>query len=118
MAAKQRILCVDDHSDTCDLISLILNDYEVVPSHSKGEALLKATGDSFDLYLLDYYLPDGTGLELCLLLRDFDLSTPVLFVTSEVEITPSQIESVKAQGLVLKANLPEALVSAVANIFQ
>ena len=89
-----------------------------MPAHSKAEALLKATDTQFDLYLLDYYLPDGTGLEVCLLLRDFDKATPVLFVTSEIEITPSQMESVGAHGLVSKADLPEALVSAVSKVFQ
>jgi hypothetical protein len=51
-----------------------------------------------------------------LLLRDFDQSTPVLFVTTENELTLNQIESVKAQGLVLKIDLPEALLSAVTKI--
>jgi CheY-like chemotaxis protein len=59
----------------CSLIATILSDHEVVSAHSKAEALRKATGGLFDLYLLDYYLPDGTGLEVCLLIRDFDDST-------------------------------------------
>jgi CheY-like chemotaxis protein len=63
------------------------------PAHSKAEALRKATGGLFDLYLLDYYLPDGTGLELCLLIRDFDGSTPVLFVTDVAEPGQQQIQA-------------------------
>lgn len=55
MTTKRHILCVDGHSDTCELMSVILADFEVVAAHSKGEALLKATDDSFDLYLLEYY---------------------------------------------------------------
>ena len=118
MATTRRILCVHGHSDTCDLISVILNNFEVVSANSKAEALHKATDNLFDLYLLDYYLPDGTGLELCLLIRGFDESTPILFITGGLDITPSQIETVKAQGLVSKGDLPDALVSAVTKIFQ
>jgi two-component system, chemotaxis family, chemotaxis protein CheY len=104
MPSKRRILCVDDHEDMCS------------PAHSKAEALRKATGGLFDLYLLDYYLPDGTGLELCLLIRDFDDSTPILFVTDVAEPGQQQIQSVNAQGLILKDELPDALVPAVANL--
>ena len=103
MPSKRRILCVDDHEDMCS------------PAHSKAEALRKATGGLFDLYLLDYYLPDGTGLELCLLIRDFDDSTPIL-VTDVAEPGQQQIQSVNAQGLIRKDELPDALVPAVANL--
>jgi CheY-like chemotaxis protein len=113
MPTKRRILCVDDHDDMCSLITTILSDYEVVSAHSKAEALRKATGGFFDLYLLDYYLPDGTGLELCLLLRDFDDSTPILFVTDGADLTQKQIESVNAQGLIRKDELPDGLLSAI-----
>jgi CheY-like chemotaxis protein len=116
MPKKRRILCVDDHDDMCSLIATILSDYEVVSAQSKAEGLRKATGGLFDLYLLDYYLPDGTGLELCLLIRDFDDSTPILFVTDVSELGQQQIQNVNAQGLIRKDELPDALISAVANL--
>lgn len=116
MPTKRRILCVDDQADMCSLISTILSGYEVVSAHSKAEALRLATGGLFDLYLLDYYLPDGTGLELCLLLRDFDDSTPILFVTDETDLSEQQIQSVNAQGIIRKDNLPDGLLSAVPKV--
>lgn len=118
MTNKRRILCVDPEDDICSLISTVLSDHEVVSAHSKAEALRKATAGEFDLYLLDYYLPDGTGLELCLLIRDFDDSTPILFVTNRGTLGKQQLESVNAQGLVIKDDLPEGLVTAVANILR
>lgn len=116
MPTKRRILCVDDQVDMCSLISTILSDYEVVSAHSKGEALRKATGGLFDLSLLDYYLPDGTGLELCLLLRGFDHLTPILFVTDMGDLGHNQIQSVNAQGLIRKDDLPDGLLSAVPKV--
>jgi CheY-like chemotaxis protein len=115
MTSKRRILCVDGNDDTCDLISTILSDYEVVSAHSKAEGLRTATGGMFDLYLLDYYLPDGTGLELCLLIRQFDDSTPVLFLTEIGDLSEQQIQSVNAQGRVGKYKIIDTLPLAVSN---
>ena len=115
---KRRILCVDDQDDMCSLIATILSDHEVVSAHSKAEAIRKATSGLFDLYLLDYYLPDGTGLEVCLLIRDFDDSTPILFVTDFTELTRQQIENVNAQGIVWKQDLPDGLTTAISKIFR
>ena len=116
MTNKRRILYVDDEADMCCLISTILSNHEVVYAHSKVEALHRAMNTVFDLYLLDYYLPDGTGLELCLLIRDFDDSTPVLFVTATRELSSHQLHRVKAQGVINKIDLPHALVSAVPKV--
>ena len=113
---KRRILCVDDQFDMCSLITTILSDYEVVSAHSKAEALQEPTGGLFDLYLLDYYLPDGTGLELCLLLRGFDDLTPILFVTDMGDLGHHQIQSVNAQGLIRKDDLPDGLLSVVPKV--
>ena len=99
---KKPILCVDDDSDTCDLVKLILGDYEVTLAHSVAAAVKCATAEKFGLYVLDYHLPDGTGLELCLMLRTFDRDTPMLFATATSSITEAQVITAGAQGLVRK----------------
>lgn len=99
---KKRILCVDNNSDICEIVSLALRSYEVTPAYSMADAIRKATAEKFDLYILDYHLPDGTGLELCLMLRAFDRDTPLLFVTATSRITEAQVITAGAQGLVRK----------------
>ena len=84
---NRRVLCVDDHSDISDLVAFILDDYVVTPAFSMADAIKAATAEKFDLYIVDYYLPDGTGLELCLMLRAFDKETPILFSTTASSIT-------------------------------
>ncbi len=97
---KKRILCVEDHPDTCELISTILNQYDCTSAHSKADALMLATKRKFDIYLLDYHLPDGNGIELCLLIKNFDTETPILFVTGTSSMTERQALKVGAQGLI------------------
>ena len=67
-----------------------------------ADAVKRATAQKFDLYLLDYHLPDGTGLELCLMLRTFDSDTPILFATATSSITETQVMTAGAQGLIRK----------------
>jgi CheY-like chemotaxis protein len=100
---KKRILCVDDHTDICDLVGTVLQDYDVVSAYSMADALKQATAEKFDLYLMDYHLPDGTGLELCLLLRGFDTDTPILFATGTSSIIEAQVITAGAQGLIRKS---------------
>lgn len=76
-------LCVDDHHDTCDLITTLLSDSDVMCAHTKASGLQKANAENFDFYLLDYYLPDGTGLELCRLIRAFNHQSPILLVQGQ-----------------------------------
>lgn len=99
---KKSVLCVEDHPDTCELISMILKKYEVVSANSMADALAQATKRKFALYLLDYHLPDGTGIELCLLIKNFDTETPMLFVTGTSSMTEKQALTIGAQGLIKK----------------
>jgi CheY-like chemotaxis protein len=100
---KKHILCVDDHSDTCELVALILKDYNVTSANSMADAIKCATAEKFDLYLLDYHLPDGTGLELCPTLRTLHPGTPILFATATSSITEAEVIIAGAVGLVRKA---------------
>jgi CheY-like chemotaxis protein len=99
MMKKKRILCVEAHEDTCSLFSTVLKKYEIKSVKSKSEALIHATKEKFDLYLLNYHLPDGDGLELSLLIKNFDPETPILFVTGTNYITERQALMVGAKGL-------------------
>lgn len=106
MAASpdKHILCVDDHNDICELISLILKNYKVTSANSMAEALRLASKERFSLYLLDYHLPDGTGIELCLLIKNFDPDTPILFVTGTSSMVEEQALNLGAQGLIKKSD--------------
>ncbi|HEY9283788.1 MAG TPA: response regulator [Pyrinomonadaceae bacterium] len=78
---QPRILCVDDHDDTCLLLSALLggSGYEVKHAGSVGEALGVAREEHFDLFVLDSRYPDGSGVELCRQLRQVRPQAPVVF---------------------------------------
>lgn len=81
---KFRILCTEDDADTRDLIILVLQNegYEVICTDTAEQAISLAKAQSFDLYLLDNWLPDSSGIELCRELREIDSKTPILFYSA------------------------------------
>jgi CheY-like chemotaxis protein len=86
MAEKKcRILYVDDHDDSAEMLKLILADvdYEVETASSIEQALQKAEQREFDLYVLDKRLPDGSGLELCKRLNALTPDVPCVFYTGD-----------------------------------
>jgi CheY-like chemotaxis protein len=118
MSAQKRVLCVDDHEDTCALVSSILEECNVIAEHSKAGGLSQAATEKFDLILIDYHLPDGTGLELCVLIRAFDPNTPILLVTCTHSISHEQVIAVGGQGVIRKDRLSHLLPMAVARTFE
>ena len=77
--SSKRILCVEDHEDTCAFLRVLLSNLQVVTASTLAEGVHLAQNQGFDLYLLDMFLPDGNGISLCQQLRRFDPKTPVLF---------------------------------------
>jgi DNA-binding response OmpR family regulator len=82
---KCRILCIDDHEDTSEMLKLLLvqEDYEVVTATTMQEALRLATSEEFDLYVFDKHLPDGSGLELCVKLNEATPGVPCIIYTGD-----------------------------------
>ncbi len=89
----------------------------MISARGKADAKRLLASEPFDLVLLDYYLPDGTGFELCASIRTSDQKTPILFVTGELAITEAEVLNLGAQGLVRKgASLVEKLKDTVPKI--
>jgi CheY-like chemotaxis protein len=99
-----RVLFVEDHDDTRSLMRAMLGalGYDLTTAQSCEEGLRLAKTRSFDLYLLDYKYADGTGEELCRLIRESDPSTPILFFSGVDPRLQREALSCGAQGFVLK----------------
>lgn len=78
---QKQILCVEDDDETCLLIKNLFGpiNCEVTTVQSVQEAWQKIESEKFDLYLLDNWLPGGSGVELCRRIRETDTRTPIVF---------------------------------------
>ena len=79
----RRILCVEDDEDTCSMLRSLLGliGCDVLTAATVAEASELIARERFDLYLLDNWLPGGSGVEFCRSMRRSDTSTPVVFYT-------------------------------------
>jgi len=110
-----RILCVDDHQDTSEMLQLLLSgeDYEVETCGTVDEACRLAETGEFDLYVLDKRLPDGTGVELCRKLNLLTPDVPCIFYSGDAyEIHRREAIQAGADAYVAKPNL-DVLIQAV-----
>jgi DNA-binding response OmpR family regulator len=80
------ILCVDDDPDTCELIAMWLKlsteDFSVSLAGSRDEALVLLNTRHFDTIVLDSWLGDSSGVDLCKEIRNTDQSTPIIFFSA------------------------------------
>ena len=112
---KCRILCVDDHFDTSEMLQMLLSeeDYEVKVCATVEEACKLAVTSEFDLYVLDKRLPDGTGMDLCKTLHELTPGVPCIFYTGDAyEIHRLEAMEAGAAAFIAKPDI-EALIDAV-----
>jgi len=81
LGEKKRILCVDDDEDTRDMMQVLLGEYgyEPVIAASVSDALERARSGGLALCILDHWITEGNGIELCQQIRAFDSHTPIMF---------------------------------------
>ena len=111
-----QILYTEDDPDTRELVSLVLtiSNCKVTLAGRDEEALLLARTHQFDLYLMDNWIPGGSGIDLCKKLREFDSSTPILFYSGAAfESDKQEAFASGAQGYLTKPVDNDELVEAV-----
>ena len=81
VAERVRILFVDDSRSVCQAYSDLLgrNGYAVDVAASIGEAEQRVAENRYDIVIVDYFLPDGSGDELCRRLSE-SADPPILAV--------------------------------------
>ena len=80
-----KILLVDDEAELTEPLSRVLSregyQVEVADNGATGKEL--ALKNNYDLLILDWMLPQQSGVELCQELRSHSFTTPVLFLTAK-----------------------------------
>jgi CheY-like chemotaxis protein len=104
---SQHILFLEDNEAMRYYVPHLLRaaGYEVTVAENLVDGLRLAKTEDYDLYLFDYHLPDGTGVELCRLIRIFDTFTPILIYSSVTdENVIKAASSAGAQGYINKSD--------------
>ena len=117
----RRILYIEDHEDTRELVTLLLaqKSYEVITGSTIKSGVALAGNEKFDLYLLDSWLPDGSGLELCKQIRQFDKTTPILFYSAAAYTQDSDLAlECGAQAYLVKPSQPSQLCDLVTDLIE
>lgn len=83
-----KILVVEDEQKLAKFLELELQceGYEVIVNSDGVTALKTAKESNPDLILLDWMLPDISGLEVCRQLRTFGSKTPIILLTAKDDI--------------------------------
>jgi DNA-binding response OmpR family regulator len=117
----RRILYIEDHADTRELVTLLLaqKSYEVITGSTIASGVSLATAEEFDLYLLDSWLPDGSGLDLCQQIRTFDKTTPILFYSAAAYAADHELALKSgAQAYLVKPSQPAELCDMVTYLIE
>lgn len=118
---SHRILYIEDHEDTRELVTLLLaqKSYEVITGSTIASGVALAGTEQFDLYLLDSWLPDGSGLDLCQRIRQFDQTTPILFYSAAAYAADHDMAmKCGAQGYLVKPSQPSELCDLVKQLIE
>lgn len=127
MSIPPRILYVDDEPDNCEMMRYWLREdcgMDVTTALDGQTAMEHIRKEFFDIYLLDYCLPDTTGVELCKRIRRFDKQAPILIYSAldrdvdrqkSIEaganmylVKPDELEKIKPQvERLLHRSMPE-----------
>jgi len=83
-----RILVVEDEERLARLISRVLTEegYAVETEVNGRQALMRALADEYDLLIVDWMLPDLSGVQLVKRLRAAEVGTPAIMLTARDQI--------------------------------
>ena len=118
---KKRILCVEDDQASCEMLARFLEilGYEVVSAHTGADALRVARRQRFDTYVLDNFLSDMSGVELCKQLRAFDKNTPIIFYSDAVGQSDRQdAKEAGAQSYIIKPGNMDELEKTIPTLIE
>jgi DNA-binding response OmpR family regulator len=100
----KKILVIENDLDTLDMIGFLFEDsgYEVMESQFKIP-IEKILHDDPDLIILDYWLDDGYGSDVCLELKahPFAKHTPIILISADPEIK-QMADDCRADGYISK----------------
>lgn len=107
---KKTVLCVEDDQDNCELLEFVLSEYNMIFADNIKESLELFNARQIDLCLLDNWLGDGYGTDLCKQLRNLNNNVPIVFISGVAQNDEIQkAMNAGAQAYLVKPYLPDEL---------
>jgi two-component system response regulator HydG len=110
------VLLVDDDTAVCRIVQRMLSGkrYEVQAAHSVADAIEAIEQKSFDVYVLDYTLPDGSGLDVAERIRLNWGPAPIILISGYDPGTVAlRAEQLRITEFLLKPFTQETICEAV-----
>lgn len=86
MSKINRILCIEYHQDTCELLKIVFKNegYTLIECETPEHGLELAKQNRYSAIILEFRLPRLSGIEICRQIRQFDSTTPIIFFSASV----------------------------------
>lgn len=89
-----KVLIIDDDKDIAELVSLILRkekiDSEIITDSLEALTKIEERKTNYDLILLDIMMPNISGTELCIKIRD-KVTCPIVFLSAKKELVDKMV---------------------------
>ena len=115
------VLIIEDDSTFAQIIEgfLTKNNFEVTTVSDVAKALKLIANEDFQLLLIDYRLPDGTGIEVLNHRRETGLTVPAIIMTSFNDVrTAVKAIQLGAADYITKPINPDELLMIISNALQ
>lgn len=113
-SALKRLLCVEDDRDTCEVLHFVMTNYDFQSVDTVASAIKLIDEKPYDLYVLDNWLPDGSGVELCKYIRRADPTAPIIFTSAIGQLKDIDLAmEAGANRYLVKPYEPDTLLQAV-----
>lgn len=89
-----KVLIIDDDKDIAELVALILKkekiDSEIITDSLEALTKIEEGKNNYDLILLDIMMPNISGTELCIKIRD-KVTCPIVFLSAKKELVDKMV---------------------------
>ena len=115
-SSDTNVLVVDDDNAVCRIVQRMFSDqhYQVQTSQSVADASLAIEQKSFDAYVIDYKLPDGSGLDVAERIRSKGSEAPIILISGyDASSVTSRAEKFSISDFLQKPFSRETICNAV-----
>jgi CheY-like chemotaxis protein len=117
--ARQTILVVDDIADQRNLVSNILTPlgFNILQANGAAEALKMAENHTIHLYILDITMPEVSGWQLAIQLRQKGIRSPIMMLSANIhELEKSNVLAKYHNDYLSKPISREQLLTKLSNL--